>query len=213
MNLRSLLEVAATILAGLGGAGIIVLACASWLGKVWANRILEVDRLKYGRELERLRNDHEAACRVLQGTLDKAIHVHQVQFETEFRVLSDIWAKLSALRTAMGELRPTMDVVDPDEGPKERFIRRHRKFGEAFNAFIRAVDDQSPFYSEEIFQELSAALQIARRESISVSIEKPEQNSDWYKEGAANSQALVQSAHRVSSLIRKRLEDLQVLHE
>ncbi len=147
---------------------------------------------------------------MLQGELDKAVHVHRVQFETEFRVLSDIWTKLSLLRAAMGGLRPRMDVVDPDEDPKERLARRLRRFEEAFDTFVRAVDDQSPFYPEEIFQELSAALQIARRESTSVSVERPEQKAAWFKEGVANFDALVQSANRVSSLIRKRLSDLQV---
>ena|SRR5713226_7087242 len=191
MDLRALIEVAATILAALGGAGVIIIACSSWLGKVWASRILEADRLRYGQELERLRSDLEASRRVLQGELDKTIHVHRVQFETEFRVLSDIWAKLSVLRSAMGGLRPMMYIIDPDEDPHARFLRRLKSFDEAFRAFLRAVDDQSPFYPEEIFQELSAAIQITRRESISVSVEKPEHNTDWYKEGATNFDALV----------------------
>ena len=210
MDPRAVLEVAATILLGLGGAGFIIIACASWLGKVWANRILEADRLKYGKELELLRGNVEAQCRVLQGELDKAIHVHRVHFETEFRALSDIWAKLSAVRAAMGELRPVMDIFDADEDPAERFTRRLTAFTMAYNNFLRAVDDQSPFYPEVIFQELSTALQIARRELLSVSIEKPEQNPDWYKEGRANFEALVGSTNVVSALIRKRLESLQV---
>jgi hypothetical protein len=210
MDLKALVEVAATIIVGLGGAGAIVIACASWLGKVWASRILEADRLKYGRELERFRSELEASHRVLQGELDKTIHIHRVQFETEFRVLSDIWAKLSVLRSAMGGIRPIMDIRDPDEDPDARLLRRFKSFDEAFSAFLRAVDDESPFYPEEIFKEFSVALQIARRESTSVSVERPERTADWYKEGAANFNALVQSADRVSALIRKRLEDLRI---
>lgn len=210
MDLQAVFQVAATILLGLGSAGFIIIACASWLGKVWDSRILEADRLRYGQELERLRSDLEAQRRVLQGELDRAIHVHRVHFEMEFRALSDIWAKLSVLRSAMGELRPTMDIVDADEDPVERFTRRLTAFTRAFNDFVRAVDDQSPFYPEEIFQELSTALQIGRRELISVSIEKPEQNMNWYKEGRANCEALVQSTNTVSGLIRTRLESLQV---
>src|SRR5712691_7256027 len=103
MSVSALLELAAAILVSLGGGAAIIIACASWLGKVWANRILESDRRRYAEELERLR-----------GELSKTSHVHRVQFEAEFRVLSDVWAKLSALRSAMSSLRPTMDVVDPD---------------------------------------------------------------------------------------------------
>jgi len=210
MDLQAVFQVVVKILLALGGAGFIIIACASWLGKVWASRILVADRLKYGQELERVRSDLEAQRRLLQGELDKAIHVHRVHFETEFRALSDIWAKLSALRAAMGELRPVMDIFDADEDPAERFTRRLTAFTRAFNDFLRAVDDQSPFYPEEIFQELSTALQIARRELLSVSIEKPEQNKDWYKEGRANFEALVGSTNTVSALIRRRLEGLQV---
>jgi hypothetical protein len=193
------LEIAATILLSLGGASAIVIGCASWLGKVWANRILQSDRRRYEEELERLRGD-----------LNKALHVRRIQFETEFKVLSDIWAKLSTLRSAMGALRPRMDIVDPNETSEETFRRRRARFEEAFNAFVRAVDDQSPFYPEDIFRELSTALQTARRESISVALDEPEKKAEWYKEGAANFRAFRESADRISSLIRNWLASLQV---
>ena len=100
MSLSSVIEIAAAILASLGGAGLIIVSCASWLGKVWANRILESDRRKYSEELERVRSELEASRRMLQAELDQVILVHRVQFETEFRVLADIWAKLAVLRSA-----------------------------------------------------------------------------------------------------------------
>jgi len=195
--------------ASLGGAALIIVSCASWLGKVWANRILESDRRKYSEEMERVRSELETSRRMLQAELDKTIHVHRVQFETEFRVLADIWAKLAILRSAMGALRPAMDVVAPDEDPDDRLNRRFATFERALHDFMRAVDDQSPFYPEDIFKELSVALQIAQRESISVSLGKPEKASDWYKEGAENFNALRKSAETVSMLIRQRFESLR----
>lgn len=210
MTLTTVIEVAAAILVSLGGAGAIIIWAASWLGKVWANRILESDRRKYGEELERVRSELETSRRLLQAELDKAIHVHRVQFETEFRVLADIWAKLAVLRSAMGALRPTMDVVDPDEDSDDRLKRRFGAFEAARHDFMRSVDDQSPFYPEDIFRELSGALTIANRESISVSLGKPEKITDWFKEGAANFSAFKKSAETVSSLIRQRLESLRM---
>src|SRR5262245_26311166 len=124
MTLRAVIEVAAAILVSLGGAGAIVIAAASWLGKVWANRILESDRRRYGEELERVRSELETSRRLLQAELDKAVHVHRVQFETEFRVLAEIWEKLAVLRSAMGGLRPIADIIDPDEDPDVRLKRR-----------------------------------------------------------------------------------------
>lgn len=199
MTLGNVFELAGAIILSLGGGAALVFACASWLGKVWANRILETDRRKYGEELERLRRE-----------LDKATLVHRVHFEAEFRALSDVWAALSALRAAMASLRPLVDVVDPDETPDERFRRRLTRFEEALNGFVRAVDNHSPFYAEDIYLELSHAVQIAQRESVSVSLEKPEKISEWFKEGAANFSAFKESADNVSALIRRRLVSLQV---
>jgi hypothetical protein len=73
-------NVAAAIIASVGGAGVILLALAGWLGKVWAARILEEDRAKYQSELERLKGELEARNEALQGEIDKTIHVHRLHF-------------------------------------------------------------------------------------------------------------------------------------
>jgi hypothetical protein len=46
-----------SIVTGLGGGAVLIWALSSWLGKVWANRLLEKDRLRYNRELEVVRNE------------------------------------------------------------------------------------------------------------------------------------------------------------
>lgn len=48
-------EIVAAIIASFGGAGAIILALSAWLGKVWANRIMQGDKAKHDRELEELR--------------------------------------------------------------------------------------------------------------------------------------------------------------
>lgn len=198
MDVSSAFQVALAVLASLGGGGLLVFVLSSWLGKVWANRILESDRRRYSEELERV-----------HGELEKAVHVHRVQFETEFGALSEIWAKLSAVRATMGEVRPMTDIRDPDEDPDARFQRRFRRFQEAFNDFVRAVDDRSPFYPEDIYQELSAAIQVARREAIGAHIDRRDE-PNWYQAGRENFQELVQRSQRISELIRVRLASLRV---
>ncbi|HVG31664.1 MAG TPA: hypothetical protein VM911_01230 [Pyrinomonadaceae bacterium] len=55
MNFEDILKIAATIIATLGGAGAIVIGLAGWLGKVWANRLMEADKAKHAHALEELR--------------------------------------------------------------------------------------------------------------------------------------------------------------
>lgn len=60
-------NIAGAILVALGGGGAIVLLMSSWLGKVWANRILESEKAKFQTEFALLKSD-----------LDKKIHEHNV---------------------------------------------------------------------------------------------------------------------------------------
>lgn len=45
------------ILASLGGGAVILLAFSSWLGKVWAARLMARERARHEKDLENLRND------------------------------------------------------------------------------------------------------------------------------------------------------------
>lgn len=67
MSIDEILKISASIIASLGGGSIIVFAFSNWLGKVWANRILEKDRAIYAAQIEMLKNE-----------LTKSIHKHNV---------------------------------------------------------------------------------------------------------------------------------------
>jgi len=67
MNIEDILKITGAIIASLGGGALIVAAFSSWLGKVWANRILESDRAKY-----------KTAIEILKSGLEKKIHEHNV---------------------------------------------------------------------------------------------------------------------------------------
>ena len=49
------LEIIGVVLGSFGGAAAIIFWLSSWLGKVWANRILEQDKPKYEKELEAIK--------------------------------------------------------------------------------------------------------------------------------------------------------------
>ena len=53
-SVTKLLELAAAILVSLGGGAANVLGFSSWLGKIWANRLMEKDKAEHAKELERL---------------------------------------------------------------------------------------------------------------------------------------------------------------
>lgn len=80
------------VLGGLTGSGVI-LVLSSWLGKVWANRILEKDRIHFQTKMETLLEDLRTQDR-------KELFVHQLQFEKEFDVYIRLWKAVLKLKEA-----------------------------------------------------------------------------------------------------------------
>ena len=50
--MKDILEIAAAIMASVGVSGAIIYGLSNWLGKVWANRLLEHDKLLTAKEIE-----------------------------------------------------------------------------------------------------------------------------------------------------------------
>lgn len=84
-------NIAAAIIAAFGGSTLILLAASSWLGKVWASRILEKDRAHFQKELDDLQRKADRDLVDFQKQLD-------VLKSTEVRVHSD---KLMIYRVAI----------------------------------------------------------------------------------------------------------------
>lgn len=65
MNWADVFQIATAVIASIGGGAIVVAAASTWLGRVWAARILERDRQKYRETLEDLRYRHTTDFDVL----------------------------------------------------------------------------------------------------------------------------------------------------
>lgn len=212
--MTAVLEIATTIILAFGGTSLILIGCSTWLGKVWASRILEADRAKYSHELARLQDAFETSHRRLQGELDKALHVYRIQFEVEFNALVDIWAKLSLLRTAMAELSPSLpEHVDLEEPEDARLARRAAALSAALNALKRAVDDHAPFCPEDLVGALDNAIRIAVAEETQVTFGREDMpRSGWSVQRNTSFRQFKDAVSKVSDLIRKRLSDLRVVN-
>lgn len=216
MTATEVFQVAAAVLASLGGAGALLWALSSFLAKVWAARILEADRAKYAVELERLKAEIEAKNKEFQGRVDKTIRVHRVQFETEFNALKDVWATLCRLRGVFGLLRPIMSTAPFDETPDQKLAKlteRLKAVGVAFNEARTAADSLSPFYDATIYAAIEALLQTAHHELIDVQVSEPFKGVEWWKTAQQNQEQLFAQADTVAALIRGRLAHLAVFSD
>lgn len=89
INMEDIWNIAFAVITALGGGAAIVFALSSWLGKVWANRILESDKAKYQKEFAELKAE-----------LDKRLHAHNIAIARldgqRTKAIRDIYDALTA---------------------------------------------------------------------------------------------------------------------
>lgn len=98
------------IIASLGGGGLIVAGLSSWLGKLWADRLMERERADHEAQLTRLRADLE--------------HQNQAQIEalrTELRLTEEKHMKGFQDRVAI--YRMAVDIVADFLGDLDRYLQ------------------------------------------------------------------------------------------
>ncbi len=94
MSVSEIFQVSVAIIGSVGGAAVIIFSLSSWLGKVWANRILEEDKLKYSTEFEIIRNK-------LQSESEKQNLMFSLYFEGQFKLYNNLWVSLSELQNGV----------------------------------------------------------------------------------------------------------------
>lgn len=109
--IEEIFKISGAILASVGGAAAIILSLSSWLGKLWANRIIESDKLAYASELEKIKNQ-------LNSDAEKQRLVFSLYFEGQFKIYNELWITLSDVENEMDNL-----WVDANSKNLNRFIR------------------------------------------------------------------------------------------
>ena len=91
MDINDIFKISGALIGSVGGAAVIIIGLSTWLGKVWANRILEEDKLRYSSELEKIKNE-------LKSETEKRNFVFSLYFEGQFKLYNDLWVSLSELQ-------------------------------------------------------------------------------------------------------------------
>ena len=129
------------ILASVGVGGAIVAALSSWLGKVWAERLMVRETAKYREELERLTKQ-----------LERKNYVSKVRFDAEFSVYRELCAVTDEMERAVYWLFPTIDNLPTDEEQQKIiFHERYRKAFEAYQKASKSLGKNNAFISKEIY--------------------------------------------------------------
>jgi hypothetical protein len=141
MNSSEIWSIASAVLLSLGGGAGIVLACSSWLGKVWADRMLEQEKSKL---------QHQLATYQLQ--LNQALHKHNVaasRIDTQ---------RVDAIRELYGALigwhEAAIQIVAPND------------FSSKPDEFIPALIEKYAAWAKELRGRSEDLEQVAMRTAI-----------------------------------------------
>lgn len=91
-------KIASSILVSIGGGAAILFGLSSWLGKIWAERILNSDRDRYSRQLEMLKSDLSSDVEKLKSQLALKLEISKRFSEKQFHLYNDLWSSLCDLR-------------------------------------------------------------------------------------------------------------------
>jgi hypothetical protein len=136
----------------------------------------------------------------------KQQHMHQMAFDKEFDILSEVWATLVDLRNATLGLRPILDYSHPNETEEKR--KRLQKFAECYNAFTNIVEKNKPFYPKQIYQPLFEIMMVTSDESAQFSYWDPNRrpfNQQYWDKALENQRSMLEAIDKVCEQIRERI--------
>jgi hypothetical protein len=97
MNIQDAIEIGSAAAISLGGGTLVVFSFSSWLGKVWAGRILETEKKTLQRELER----HKSELSLQNEKLKSKFLRYS---ESQFKTYNELWSSLCELEATCESL-------------------------------------------------------------------------------------------------------------
>ena len=181
--------------------GTVIVGLSTFLGKVWANQILQKDRTKYQTKMEILLED-------LRTRSKKELFVHQLQFEKEFEIYKELWEQLIRL---LPWVRSFDELLEP-----ALVTERAQELPDIITDISRTVYTNQPFYHPKIFDACESILNsMPDIHTLNKRIDKlrqcslTEANADLfdkrYDELRNEIGAVCEAVKTVSTLIRKRI--------
>ncbi|MGR5370733.1 hypothetical protein [Photobacterium damselae] len=102
-------------LGAVGSSAIIILSLSSWLGKVWANRILEQDKFRYSQELESLRISSKNLQDSLSLTNATYFETKKAYAEKRVYAITEVWREFVEFRENYPSEIIWLDILAKDE--------------------------------------------------------------------------------------------------
>ena len=217
--------VVVSTLGGAGGAIATVYGLSKWLGKVWAEKLLENLKQENRKELAEIRAHSQEeivklqsaldrASKISQASVEKATNVTRTQFETEFNAYKQVFEALSDVGAKMDAIGRRTRQVDYNAPESSGYLGRSlAALMDAHNLAMSMARNFSPFYPSEVYDAIQKCLLISGQTVFDSWDMLKKQNvftEEWWKAEETGLDSFENAYMDVSRIIRQRLASLSV---
>jgi len=149
--MENLEEMIKTILLSMGGAGVVIVGLSSYLGKIWANRLMDKERAALAKDLELYKQELNIELQKFRNRSDKASYVSKALYDKEFEIYLTMWDHLVELSYKTYELFVLFDRVPADEQKQNEYkVQKYTDYALVYNQFVTYLKKHGPFFNAEI---------------------------------------------------------------
>jgi hypothetical protein len=209
MTFQTVMEIALAVLGSVTTGGVIVAALSSWLGKVWANRILEKDKNYYAKEMFDLTSRAAKELEALKKRLETNATSFKLEFEKEFQIYTNLWSAVVNLRNQMFLVLTLSDSSNTDHGKVTQTSKSDavKTSTDAIKEVLQIYDINKPFYPKNIYERASDVAKLCNKLlPLSVNYDPKNISSGYIDEIVKESRLLFQKADELCEAIRARVD-------
>lgn len=151
MSWQTVLEIVATAIASVGGAGAIIWALSSFFGKMWANKILEKQKAEYQKDIEEYKSALSRELENVKATNERLTYISKVQYDIEISAIKDLTREIHYLLLTCNTVVPVDKSLLKNS---EEIILRNKKYYNLYvksvNKFMETVGNSLAFLEDEV---------------------------------------------------------------
>lgn len=143
MGFEDIVSVSTVIIGSIGSAGAIIFGLSSWLGKVWANHLMNTEKFKHQQELlvitEEIKNKNIVALEKLKAQIESTSHIEKLDKTHEHEQRKKIKEVIS---------KNKVNIIDAAESLNHRMWNFGDNYSEGWHVKNdRKIDSQYYLYS------------------------------------------------------------------
>ena len=167
MTLRDVTELCATIVASVGGSGLIVIGLSRYLGRIWADRALQSLRQEHSRANLEFQHQLDLITRKLQIELDAVAHLRKLRTDIEFEKLRDLWRRIAILREAFYAIPKAGGFIGYADSQEQanHWKKMSLAFVDSYSSAIQFLNEETLSIPKNIADESYVLLRIAGEEA------------------------------------------------